>query len=211
MQLNFTKKTFLLILSFFVLLIFYRFLTLLSFPDSSIALQKGTLAKLEPQNSLTQAFTANRQGLTKIEVLLRTPGIKIENGDTVATKLLDENCEKTLREGSLQKTYLNSDNLYEFAFDRLPDSAQKNFCLKLTFLPQKDSAKNIQLFTMSDGENQPLSVRPVYVNQSFWQNIAELNRRMSQYRPWFLKDIFLSLIVLGFLIISIFILLLFIL
>lgn len=211
MQLNSTKKIFLSILTFFVLLIFARFFTLLSFPDSHVALQKGALAKLEPKSSLTQEFTANHAGLAKIEVLLRTPGIKSENGDRVEAKLMGENCDQTLRAGELEKAFLASENLYEFAFARLPDSLDKNFCLKLTFLPQKDSAKNIQVFTMSEAENQPLSVRPVYVNQYFWQDFAELGQRMSQYKPWFLKDIFLFLLIFGCLFVSIFILLLFIL
>ena len=206
MQKNLSTKIFLLILVSLTVGTFFQFFSLLYFPDSNIVLQKGSLVPLEPEQTLTQKFSINRTGLSKIQLLLRTPGIKFENGDNVQAQLADKNCEKTLRVGLLEKSFLNSDNLYEFNFSRLIDSSEKNFCLTLTFLPQKNTAKNIQLFTMK--ENETLSIRPVYQDTYFWQSFYELNQRMSQYKPWFLKNIFLTLIIFGFLFSSFFVIVL---
>ena len=192
-----------LFLGVLLLAIFFRFASLLYFPDSAIILQKGALQELTVEKPLTQKFTAQRAGLSQVEILLRTPGIKFENGDKVKAELSDENCEIILRSGALEKSFLNSPNLYLFSFPRLSDSAGKNFCLKLTFLPQKKTAKNIQIFTMGEAENQPLAIRMVYKNSYLWQDLRELNQRISQYHPWFLKNVFLSLIIFGFVIISV--------
>jgi hypothetical protein len=197
------QKVLLVILLIFILAIFWRFFDLLSFPDSSIVLQKGALVKLHKKENLTQNFTANRDGLSKVEVLLRSPGIKFENGDKMKMEILDASCEKNLQEGFLTDAFLNTENLYEFRFDRIDDSQDQEFCLKATFQNQKENAKAIQFFTMGEGENQPLSIRPVYKNESVCQDLSELNQRMSQYKPWFLKHYYLWTISILFLILSI--------
>lgn len=197
------KNIFLAIFTFLLVMLFSRFLANLSFPDSSINLQKGLTVKLQSKNSLTQKFTTTRGGLTKIEVLLRSPGIEFEKGDRVTAQLADGNCQKIILEGKLQSSFLSSNNLYEFVFPKIDDSKNKTYCLIATFQAQKSSARAIQFFTTGDTENQPLSLRPVYVNDSFWQNMTELNRRMSQYKPWFLKHYFLWFVMIGFIILSI--------
>lgn len=200
MKKNTSKKIILAFLAIFLIAIFWRFLNLLSFHDSAILLKKGATVKLRPQESLNQKFFANRKGLTKIEVLLRSPGIKYENGDRMKMEILDSTCAKTLREGFLTDTFLNTENLYEFRFDRIENSKNQEFCLKATFQNQKENAKAIQFFTMGETENQPFSIRPVYKNSHIFQDLNELNQRMSQYKPWFLKSYFLWFIMLGFLI-----------
>jgi len=52
-----------------------------------------------------------------------------------------------------------------------------------------------------------LAMRPAYLNHYFWQDIQELNQRISQYKPWFLKHYFLDFIGLGFLSLSLLLLL----
>ncbi|MFA7209290.1 MAG: hypothetical protein WC120_03305 [Parcubacteria group bacterium] len=198
-----SKKIFLIIVSIITLSIAWRFFDLLSFRDSNIVLQKGLTVKLRPKGSLQQKFVANRDGLTKIEVLLRSPGIKYENGDRMEMKLADANCEENLRTGYLDDSFLNTENLYEFSFDRIPDSQEKEFCLTATFANKKESAKSIQFFTMGDETGQPLSIRPVYKNAHIWQDFSELNQRISQYKPWFLKHYFLAAIAISFIVISI--------
>lgn len=211
------KKILIIILGILVVTIFSRFFNLFYFPDSSPVLEKGTLIPLQPKEALTQNFTANRDNLSKMEFLLRTPGIK--PGDSLKIEIAEKDCQKIIRTGELQKTFLNSDNLYAINFSTISDSKGKTYCMKATFKPQqKSDTKKLQLFTMDSksvtssltnlttGEvfsDKLLSMRPVYTNNHWWQDFSELNQRMSQYRPWFLKSIFLALIVFGFVIISI--------
>ena len=198
-----SKKIFLAIFGLLLVAIFWRFATELSFPDSSINLQKGLTVKLQSKNSLTQKFTATRAGLTKIEVLLRSPGIEFEKGDQMTMQLADENCQKIISKGKLQSSFLSSNNLYEFVFPKIDDSKDKTYCLIATFQAQRSDTKNVQFFTMGDAADQPLSLRPVYRNQNVLQNLNELNQRMSQYKPWFLKHYFLWFVVFGFIFLSI--------
>ncbi|MDP1833389.1 MAG: hypothetical protein Q8L11_00455 [Candidatus Moranbacteria bacterium] len=198
-----SKKIFLIIFLIITLSIAWRFLNLLSFRDSNIVLQKGLTVKLRPRESLQQNFVANRDGLTKVEVLLRSPGIKYENGDRMEMKLADADCKETLRTGYLDDSFLNTENLYEFRFDRIPDSQEKEFCLTATFANKKENAKSIQFFTMGDKEGQSLSIRPVYKNAHIWQDFSELNQRISQYKPWFLKHYYLWIITIAFIVFSI--------
>lgn len=198
------KKIFFVIIGIFLIAIFWRFAHLLSFPDSSIVLKKGEFIKIRPEESVTQKFTASHDGMMKVEVLLRGSGIKYENGDRMEMLIADENCNGALHQGELTRSFLDSSNLYEFSFPRIAESENKNYCLIATFKPKKDSAKSIQFFTMGNEKNQPLSIRPVYKNKYFWQDISELNRRISQYKPWFLKHYYLYAVAFGFLIFSIF-------
>jgi len=207
------------LLTFFAILtiiIFAKFFTLLDFPDSSIILEKSDpILKLRPSESFSQKFIANRDNLMKVEILLRAPGPK--PNDLVRMEIADENCKKIIRTGKLEKSYLNSDNLFEFSFSKIPDSNSKTFCLIATFKPEKSTSKAIQFFTQSnkqplfsvqnsssDGDltGQALSTRPVYANDHWWQNLSELSQRMSQYKPWFLKDFFNMAIITLFIILS---------
>lgn len=214
-----TKNIFLVILAISLFAVFFKFLSLLSFPDPNIVLEKGDPAiKLPAKNSLTQKFTAQRDNLVKVEFLLRTPGIEFENNDKVEMRLADENCQNPIREGYLQASFLNSKNLYEFGFPKVKDSKNQTYCLIATFKPSKGKAKAIQFFVFEKSpgtflpenpatqEKYPssLSIRPAYANGNLWQNLEELNQRISQYKPWFLKHYYLAAIALSFIVISIF-------
>lgn len=213
-----TKNIFLVILVISLFAVFFKFLSLLSFPDSSIVLEKGDPAvKLPAKNSLTQKFTAQRDNLVKVEFLLRTPGIEFENNDKVEMRLADENCQNPIREGYLQTSFLNSKNLYEFGFPKVKNSKNQTYCLIATFKPSKGKAKAIQFFVFEKSpgtflpenpatqEKYPnsLSIRPAYANDNLWQNLEELNQRISQYKPWFLKHYYLWIITIAFVVFSI--------
>jgi hypothetical protein len=199
-----SKKIFLIFATVLFFIVFFKFFSLLFFPDSSIVLEKGELLKLPPDYYLTQTFTANRNNLAEIELLLRSPGIN--KPDEVRAEIKDSVCSETIRSGKLEKSFLDSNNLYLFKFPEIPDSKYKTYCLKIEFIPGSANSKNIQVFTMANGSarsvmtdadshetanSQPLSMRPVYENESVWQNINELNQRISQYKPWFLKHYYL--------------------
>jgi len=51
-------------------------------------------------------------------------------------------------------------------------------------------------------KNQSLAMRPAYRNENIFQDFIELNQRISQYKPFFLKHYFLWFIIIGFIILS---------
>ena len=198
------KKILLIFAMAFFAIVFIIFFKLLSFPDSSIVLEKGELFVLQPNYSLSQTFLADRDNLMKIEFLMRTPGPKKD--DIVKMEIADETCSDTLRTGELEKSSLDSKNLYYFQFPEIADSENKVFCLKANFVPGHTDSKYIrfflhentkQEFILMDAsneikiENQSLAMRPAYKNENIAQDVNELNQRISQYKPWFLKHYYL--------------------
>jgi len=177
-------------------------------------LEKGEMMKQKDQETMQQIFVANRDGLTQVQVLLRSPGL--EKNSHMKMRLLDETCMMIIRENNLRNAFIDSNNLFTFKFSRLADSANKTFCLQATLEPK--DAKSVRFYTttqkyfsypaenITTGEKidgQFLSIRPVYKNAHLWQDLGELNQRMSQYKPFFLKHGFLSLITIAFLVLSV--------
>ncbi len=207
------KRIILAILVLLMLGIFWRFSTLLYFPQAGNFLEKETLAKLHPQESLQQSFIVPDGNLAKLEFIMRSPGIK--PGDKVLVKILDAPCQKNIRQGFLTDSFLSSNNLYDFSFPIIPDSQNKTYCLDITFQPQSSTAKSLQFFyraedgsqfkntsTGEDFPDQTLSLRFVYKNPSLWKNLVELDQRISQYKPTLLKSFPLALIASGFISLS---------
>ena len=210
-----SKQTFLLILGIFVITIFFRFFSLLSFRDSSVVLEKGELIPFKRDTTLTQTFVANRDNLMKIEFLFRSSGPK--PASEVKVEIADETCSNPIRKGNLSVPFLNSDNLYEFNFSKIPNSNGKKYCIITTYKPTDPASKGLRLFSMNKDNTQiknittgetfdgkTLSIRGVYTNDNLGQDISELNKRISQYKPWFLKHFYIGTIATLFIILSIF-------
>jgi hypothetical protein len=210
------KKILLTFFGILLLAISFRFSTILSFPDSSILLQKETLVPLQPKETLTQKIFINRNNLSSFDFLFRTPGPK--SGDKIEVTIAEDDCQTPLRQGNIQEAFLNSKNLYTVSFSSIPNSQNKTYCLKVLFVPQKNSSKNIRLFAMTDKSHsfaltnsitkvsypeQTLSIRPNYKNNNWLTDFSKLNQRISQYKPYFLKNTFLSIVIIGFLLASI--------
>lgn len=215
MKLLSSKTIPLALLGISVLLIFFKFSTLIAFPESRI-LDRDKIQKIYPGQTFSQKFIAKRDNLDTIQILFRTPGIK--DGDIMTAKIADETCSDTLREGNLEKPFLNTDNVYLFKFPRIEDSEGKKYCLRLSYRTSNDSTKYLRFFTVAESDpsllfmnsatnealnGQALSLRTVYRNDSLWQDLCELNDRISQYKPWFLKDFFIGTIATLFVILSI--------
>lgn len=198
-----------------VLIIGIRFFTILSFPDTR-TLDKGDIVKIFPGQTLSQKFTASRDNLKSIQFLLRTPGLK--DGDTIIIKLADVTCTNTLREGELTRPFLNTDDMYVFAFPRITDSKGETYCLLLSYRTSSTSNKYLRFFTthesnpslllMNSATNEPLngeslSLRTVYRNNHWWEDLHELNQRISQYKPWFLKDFYIGTVTVLFVVLSV--------
>ena len=201
-----SKTVFLASIAVLTILVFVNLQRQIGFPDTHFPLEKGEKIKMEEAGAV-QTFIASRNGLSGVNVLFG--GSSIKEGGTLSLSLLDETCAKTLREEKRFITTLNADNSTDFSFSRIPDSAGKTFCFKTNFDPEKGS-KKAAIFTIPNtlpdekrvlsinGEARPgesLALRPVYRNGGFFADLVELNQRISQYKPWFLKGAFLATIV----------------
>jgi len=194
-----SKKILLVFFAIMMFAVFFKFFSILSFTDPEMVLEKGETIKLKARNTLTQKFVANRDNLLKIRFLLSKTGIN--DGDAVKIQIADENCSDVIREGILVPSFLAVDNLFEFQFDKIPNSNGKTFCIKATFEPQDPKAKAIKFFSKKD-DSSSLCIRPAYKNNAWQQDVSELNQRMSQYKPWFLKHFYLYAISTLFILLS---------
>lgn len=212
---NFLKKNIFLFFTIILLLvILFKLIGDWSFPDTSWPLEKDEKVKIEAGTPLVQKFTANRDGLARIKVLFANSSLG--DGGTLAMKIYDETCVSFLRQSTFTVTSLDSDNTIDFAFSRIPDSKDKAFCLNLTYEPKK-GAKSANIFLLNNPSpesqflslngqvrpDQSIAMRPAYQNASWWQNIIELDQRISQYKPWFLKSYYLMAIAFLFIFFSI--------
>lgn len=199
---------------FFCLAIFH-FVSNLSFSDTSWFFDEKTRFKLELNAPLLQKFIADKNNLSRIEIIFSN--YQKEGGGDLQLKIMDSGCVKTLREKNLSFKLLHSDKPLEFIFQKIPDSQNKVFCLSVSFIPQngKGSVKiylsqnprpqSISLYDTRSGkeiENRSLAMRPAYQKENLWQNIQTLNQRISQYKPWFLKKYYLASIIIAFIILS---------
>ncbi|MFZ2193529.1 MAG: hypothetical protein WAV31_04775 [Candidatus Moraniibacteriota bacterium] len=213
------RNKLILIIFFFLLLlvIFFRLNKALSFPDQAWKLEKGE--KIKMSSEVIQKFEADRDGLTRVKILFGSSDVK--PGGIFNFKLYDENCQDILREVELEITSLDSGNTVDFIFPKVKDSKNKTFYLRLKYV-QKEGGKKANIFVIENlmPQNKFLSVnneefhgkslamRPAYRSSNLLKDFSELNQRMSQYKPWFLKHYFLHLIMFGFIILSIFLVLL---
>lgn len=209
-----TKNILLAIFIISLLFIFAKFFSLLSFPDPEIVLEKTKETELKKKQSLQQKFVAKKNGLTEVQVLMRHSGIN--KGNVIKTQIADKDCENIFFENNLKKGFLSSENLHIFNFPKIKDSQGKTFCLIATLEEKKD--KNARFFTndknyfpsplwnisnQKEISNQQLSMRPVYKNNTIQQDLEELNQRISQYKPFFLKHYYLWAIITLFLALSV--------
>ena len=197
-----------------LLVILFKLLGDWSFPDTSWPLEKGEKVKMEANQPLVQKFTASRDGLERIKILFANSAIG--DGGKLEMKIYDETCSQLTRESTLNVTSISSGNTTDFTFSRIPDSKDQAFCLNLAYKPQKGT-KSASIFILDNpspqsqyfrlnGQERPgqsISMRPAYQNASGWQNIIELDQRISQYKPWLLKGPYLLVIVFLFVIFAI--------
>lgn len=174
----------------------------LIFPDTRFALEKDDKVKIG-MGGVEQRFRARENGLTKIDILFG--GSKVKDGGDLSIALRDERCETILTERKEFVTSINSGDTTPLSFAAIPDSSGKNFCLTIHFEPKGESEATVFVventipeekislrISMKDRPGQSLAFRPFYGSTSLEQNFSELNRRISHYKPWFLKHHFLS-------------------
>lgn len=195
--------------------VFYYFFANLAFPESDYNFEIDGSAKLYPGLPVFQTFTAKENNLSQIKITLKNSSIK--TGDKIIFELADENCANVLATDEISR-FTPVGMFYRFNFGKIEDSQDKKYCLHAAFFsnqkgdyPEISTSKD-EIFKDSSftntGKNKTypdrtLVFRPAYENESTWQNLQELNQRMSQYKPWFLKNIYLSTIALLTIILSI--------
>ena len=173
------------------------------FPDTRFPLDKSEKVKIG-EAGITQTFRSTRNGLSGINILFG--GSQMKDGGTISLSLLDESCHATIVTYEKFTTSLETENSFRFSFPFINNSQGKIFCLSIHFSPKKGSKKAAIFVTPNtipeesltlfmNGEPRPgesLSFRPVYRNTTLFADLIELNQRISQYKPWFLKGAFLA-------------------
>ncbi len=196
-----------------LILIFGSLIKNFSFPDQNWSLEKGEKIGIssEKNKEVIQKFVASKNNLSRIDILFGNS--KIEKGGTLKLELFDKSCEKLLREDKIRTTKINSENFFTFTFPKIQKTANEILCIKLSFYDwNSDKKRNAQIFARDNiiPENvffsinqealkgKSLSMRPAYQEDSWKENIWKLGERISQYKPWFLKNaIILSVLILA--------------
>lgn len=198
-------------------LIIFKFDNIFYFPDSNWKMNRDQKIELLPNKPVVQKFKTSNNGLTSLEILFGRSSLKKVSGK-IHFQILEENCQNRIADSYLIPQNINSDNSNTFKFNKIINSENKTYCLKLifetensvtknpfVFINSNDSMDNIFLADANSNElkNQSLSLRPAYKNNNLWQDAEELNKRISQYKPWFLKHYYLSSITVSFIILSV--------
>ena len=194
-------------------LVFYKLSSLWSFSDPNWPLGKDEKVKIKNGTQIIQKFTADRDDLARISVLFGSSNL--DKGANLDMKIYDENCSDLIRESSHFAQGIGSGNTEDFNFSKVTDSKDKTFCLNLSFKPVINSKSttifvvnnpmNQNKFLSIDGKDysgQSLSMRPAYKNNNLWGDLTELNQRISQYKPWFLKHYYLAAVAISFIVLS---------
>ncbi len=193
-----------------------QFIFRLSFPDINIV-RKDEKIKLYPYSPLAQKFTASGNNLSRIKFMMGD--YELKNKEKIKLQLADETCRKIIREDALNVSDFDSDNYYVFDFSKINDSRDKTYCFLLTFEPKnKDTTKKPRVAVSQSSEfpfislaeldseraypGQSLAMKPAYKNENLRQDLEELNQRISQYKPWFLKKYHLASIFTAFIALS---------
>ena len=201
------KKILLAIFALFFLVILVVLSRAWAFSDTDWVIRKGDRVKI-PLSGITETFHIERDGLSQIQILFSNS--RLGGGGALRLDILDASCTNILRSSTLHLVTLGSDNTVNFRFPRFPDSSGQWYCLNLTF--QSTNKSGTALVFVSDAigktasshlfiaaEEQPgksLALRPAYQNASLTGDLQQLIERLSQYKPWFLKGLFVALIAL---------------
>lgn len=204
------------------LLVLIGFVSRWGFPDTNWDLSgNGEKIEVSKGNKIIQKFKAGRDNLSRIRILFGRSYNK--DGGEINLRIFDENCENLIREKSFERSSIQSEGYYDFKFSKIADSKDNNFCLAIDFKPEKEKYKKLNVFLGSNSvsesqllindqeiKNSALAMRPAYQSDSFWGNVEELNQRISQYKPWFLKNIYLYAVFFLFILLTFFLAILFI-
>lgn len=197
-------------------IIFWKFLNLLSFSDQSVSFEEESKKeKMNPNSPIIQKITAKKDNFNQVYVSVNK--FSADFGEKVILEVADENCEEIIAQSKIDAFSWNSPGYEKFHFRTIPDSKDKTYCLKFTYVPfKKEQDKKVYISSyplegsslintgksIEEQKNRTLKLKPAYENNSAWQNFSHLIERMSQYKPAFFKGFFLeSIFILSFVLI----------
>lgn len=174
----------------------------LVFPVDFRMFKAGGSENLNPNEPLAQKFPALENNLSQVNILLEDIG-KVLASDKLTVSILDEKCAETIRIAKLEWP-ANTPKQYErFAFDPIPDSKDKTYCLKILYeSPEKRKSRPFvrkmkntgnasdQFVNLKSGKiyaGQTLIFRPAYAEKSASAAIGELLRRLGAYKANYLQ------------------------
>jgi hypothetical protein len=192
----------------FIGMIFWKFLNLLSFTDQSISFEGDSKQeKFHVDKPIIQKIIATENNFSQINVSIDK--FAAEFGDKIVMEVLDESCQNILAESKLDMFSWYSPNYTKLKFKTIPDSKNKTYCLKFTYIPfgkEQDKKPYISSYSYEgasyintgksneEQKNRSLELKPAYNEGSAGNNFSKLIDRMSQYKPNFLKGIILEII-----------------
>ncbi len=210
---SFINFKYILIASFIVGLffIFFFFYYKLQFCNFENTFQKDSKIELKAYESLNQKIISSKNNLSEIEFLLG--GNNLKTGDKIELTLSDSQCQKILHQKIIKGPQtLSTKYSFHFSFIPLKKSANKIYCFKIKYLSSQKK-KKIRLYQnnkMKDNYLQEdlflfnkesqlkqkfktsLALRLKYKNDNIKQDLQQLNQRISQYKPSFLKKNWLT-------------------
>jgi hypothetical protein len=208
--------------SAFIFFVFLRFFLFLSFPLSDFMASQDKENTLYAGYPIIQHFTANKNNLRQVNFAIRDfPKFP---GDKICFELMDNDCVNQIASDSINFSSLSYPSYKPFKFQAILDSKGESYCAKITFsplikrsffLPKVLSTKfktdpAVKYYNAGDKngkgktyKDQTLAMKPAYGSGSFLNDISTINKRISQYKPWFLKHYWLYAIAFSFMIFSV--------
>lgn len=193
-----------------LLWIFGAFFINLSFPDTSYSFLGATKkAKLDSGKPVTQVFTAKADHLNQIKIIVDDIDLRLR--EKIVFELADAFCETTLARDTMTLFTPKPHIYYHFNFPAIPDSAGQTYCFRVAYFSPFEGDYDRPYLGASEGEqfagwsyfnegnnriyeDRTLQMRPAYGSGSLLNDLEQLNNRLSQYKPEFLKGTPLTLI-----------------
>lgn len=200
-----------------VAVILSNFWSRLSFPNDYRFYDDDGNENLVPGEPIAQKFTATSDNLRQVNLLLGNLE-KIESGERLVVEIRDADCRDVIRTAAHHWPSHAPKQYDRFQFEPIPDSEGREYCLAVTYeasekrksrpyvKKEKKTGNDTDFFVnLVSGEifeQEHLIFRPAYGMGSPGADYQELNRRMSAYKAWFLKDLWLSAIFGAFLVLT---------
>lgn len=176
----------------------------LSFPDSSYNfLGETKKAKLDPGKPVTQTFRAEENNLNQVKIMVGNTGLWPT--ERIVLELADVSCDTVLATETIDFLMPDPHIYYHFNFPAIPDSQGATYCLRTTYFSGWDRGDKRPYLSASEGEsfvdwsytnegnhrtyeNRTLQLRPAYGTENFSGDMERLLDRLSQDKPWFLRE-----------------------
>lgn len=184
------------------------FLCHLTFPESAYNfLGESKHAELTNGASVTQVFKSRFANLEGVKIRLNDDWLYL--GESIHTRLLDASCREEIARQTFSYFSSQADPFRIFSFSRIHDSAEKQYCLSITYFSPYARNERPEILASEGGafsaisytdtgkqkiyEGRSLQIRPLYGADSVAARLEQLENRLSQYKPFPAKGRILSL------------------